>query len=69
MRGLKILYKNVWVRNVREKNPKDHLKFLEEGPKVCVKDCLNSPKRLRLMMVCGQVDTPSMDDAGKYLYV
>ena len=43
VRGAKLIYGHVWVRNVQEYIPKYHPRILEEGPMLVAKIAQGSP--------------------------
>ena len=59
VRGDKIAYNNVLVRNVRENILKDQPRVLEKGPKLRDKTVLGNPKRRRHQRLVG-LSTPRL---------
>ena len=59
VRGFKIIYDHIWVGNVREINPKNNIRVLEEGPKTVGMAVPGRPQMTQQSMANRGYDTPS----------
>ena len=58
VRGVKLIEYHIWVRNIRKIIPKDHLRVLEEGPKIVGMAVPGRPKMTEQLMARRPVDAP-----------
>ena len=59
MRAVKLIENCIWVKNVQETIPEDHLWILEEGPKTVGMDVPGRPQTTEQSMTHSPVYTPS----------